>query len=762
MKQLKPVPLVLSIAVLLSAGCRHVQMVEETPPRQIYAHYMGCFPAGTGPTAHHRGRTHLIRHDAANRNDSLGGRVRHWSLLPEQMRLNWKQSAELEIKRAMRIGIDGFAVDAWAGRDDAKRSLSALFAAAEALDAPFYLTICLDPNCHRPTEPDGLLSAYEQSLRWLLEKHGDSPKLAKRDGKPLIFGYHSRGLGRDKRAKDALKAPAEWDKLAGLYRELERRLGQEFYFHFGLGAFFYGVDLRELRGSRPPHQPGPWMVKASRRMAEHFPAVGAFIDRDMYPELPAMAEAVKTAGAEWSQPLWHQYQNMTGSLMVEPGTDMLRDRWRLARENGSTLIQYVTWNDYGEATNIGPCYRNRYAVYDLTGYFIRWWKDGKPPEIDRDRIYLFYRNYPKGAKTFPFRSQRFAEGKLEVLTLLTKPGEIRLRGRDIAYQAPAGLHVEQVPLTPGEVTAELWRKSKRALQLRAPEPISERPFREDNSMVAFSTEFERHWRADFGDVEPFTASMYGDADGDGLPNWFEMYWFGTFQDWSTCTGADSTADPDQDGVTNLQEYLDQSDPTVPAPVYKVGDVWDLSTVHKRKSSFNPDPDFHDTPVWHYLYRIGKPPIPLDGACEPCPYAKQKTPYTGPMSHHSPYRADGFTNVHGWFDRVKLAEGTLRLRARPRREVNLILAWESPIDGAVSIDLLASVTAHTPVTLTIQHASPLSDLATVLVKPGKSQATRIERIEVSKGERIHFAAAAPADASALVFEKIAIKAEESTE
>jgi len=168
------------LAVLLVVGCGHVAKGDEVPRRQIYAHYMGCYPVGTGPTAHHRGRTHLIRHDAASREVSLGGRVRHWPLLPEQMRLTWKQSAELEIKRAMRIGIDGFAVDAWAGQDDARKSLSALFAAAEELDAPFYLTICLDPNCHRPAEPDGLLSAYEESLGWLLENHGDSRKLAHR------------------------------------------------------------------------------------------------------------------------------------------------------------------------------------------------------------------------------------------------------------------------------------------------------------------------------------------------------------------------------------------------------------------------------------------------------------------------------------------------------------------------------------------------------------------------------------------------------
>ena len=35
----------------------------------------------------------------------------------------------------------------------------------------------------------------------------------------------------------------------------------------------------------------------------------------------------------------------------------------------------------------------------------------------------------------------------------------------------------------------------------------------------------RHWKADFGDREPWHYREYGDLDGDGLPNWFEMYWF---------------------------------------------------------------------------------------------------------------------------------------------------------------------------------------------------------------------------------------------
>ena len=79
----------------------------------------------------------------------------------------------------MRIGIDGFAIDAWAGQKDAKKTLNALFAVAEKKDYPFKITICLDPSC----------GGGGDAIKYMLERHGKSPKLARRNGKPLIFGY---------------------------------------------------------------------------------------------------------------------------------------------------------------------------------------------------------------------------------------------------------------------------------------------------------------------------------------------------------------------------------------------------------------------------------------------------------------------------------------------------------------------------------------------------------------------------------------------
>jgi len=50
-------------------------------------------------------------------------------------------------------------------------------------------------------------------------------------------------------------------------------------------------------------------------------------------------------------------------------------------------------------------------------------------------------------------------------------------------------------------------------------------------------------------------------------------------DYTTCTVADPNADPDGDGRPNLQEYLDQTDPTKSD---KPGHPADHSTAQEKK------------------------------------------------------------------------------------------------------------------------------------------------------------------------------------
>ncbi len=156
-------------------------------------------------------------------------------------------------------------------------------------------------------------------------------------------------------------------------------------------------------------------------------------------------------------------------------------------------------------------------------------------------------------------------------TILTEPGTLRLVGRKdkdgkpAQWEAPAGFHRwSGAPFTPGPVVVELLRGGKVVQKLESPEPITDKPFRHDTGIVGISTEFMHHWEADFGkDVKPFYYSEYSDMDDDGLPNWFEMLWFGKFGDWSTATKADPNDDPDEDGKTNLEEWREQTNPTLP-------------------------------------------------------------------------------------------------------------------------------------------------------------------------------------------------------
>jgi hypothetical protein len=167
---------------------------------------------------------------------------------------------------------------------------------------------------------------------------------------------------------------------------------------------------------------------------------------------------------------------------------------------------------------------------------------------------------------FPFKAKSRADNQIEVDTILPRPATLRSPGRktvdgETEWHAPAGMSFKRLPLTPGPVVVELVRDGKVQTRLESPEPVSDRPFRQDTGKVAISTEFDRHWEADFGANEPkLLYSEYGDADGDGMPNWFEMLWYGRFGDMRTATVADPNADPAGTGRTNVQHFLHQSDP----------------------------------------------------------------------------------------------------------------------------------------------------------------------------------------------------------
>ncbi len=552
------------------------QRAVKKRPKKVFAHYMGCWPAGRGPLRYERlNLPQHFRHESKDDAMKRGAHVRNFDLVPPDKELTQEESADLEIRRAMRIGIDGFAINAWAGGNDARKSLDLLFKVAETKDYPFELTVCIDAMCG---------GSIVDTVRYVLDKYGKSPKLARRDGKPLVFGYMSTcncvgymyGKARVAKHEQAkwITSPQGWHLMGQAFLDAERKLGQDIYYHYGVGYFFLKHGKAAPKGA---------LTEATKVLSRYVEAFGGF---SHVRNGAVVGKAVQAAGAEWGGAIgMYQKENIPFETYSPKGTEWLEGKWADMRRQKTTLLQLITWNDYGENTNIAPAYDTRYTLYDLTGYHIQWWKTGKQPQVDHDRVYLIYAKYPRGAKVYPFHEGARRGRALEVLTILTKPGKIRLPGRNIEYDAPAGYHREQFPLKPGAVVAEVIRDGKVDVRLESPEPITDKPFRESNGFVCHSTEFTKHWQADFGKTKPFLYSEYGDVDKDGLPNWFEMYWFSKerkfkpersgdlledaeeikyskWLDFSTAGVADPDADPDRDGKSNLEEYRNQTDPTI--------------------------------------------------------------------------------------------------------------------------------------------------------------------------------------------------------
>ncbi|MGD0093527.1 MAG: endo-1,3-alpha-glucanase family glycosylhydrolase [Planctomycetota bacterium] len=566
--------LVACLPILLSViqGAETGETPPAAPTKKVFAHCVGCWPVGSGALAWSKLQDEpRLRHDRDDDPKRLpdreaetmrrGGHVRNWDLVPYGTKLSPEESADLEIRRALRIGLDGIAVDAWCGGEHGKQTLDALFKAAEAKDYPFEATICIDPTCG---------GTIVEDVKYLLEKHGKSPKLARRNGKPLIFGYMSvwpafeylkrKMPGKTDAEYARLRAsPEGWEIMGEAFKDAEKQIGHPVFWHFCADAFFHGVDRKLFQADA--------LVQAAGVLAKHVSAVGGFVN-EWGENQAAAASAVKGAGAEWSAPVgWYQKENIPYENYAGKGLDWMCGQWAAARDQGASLIQITTWNDYGENTNIAPAYNTRYTLFDLTGFFIQWWKTGREPKPDHDRVYIVSRKYPAEVKVFPFKQGPYLEGALEVVTILPQKATVRLPGRNAEYEAPEGFSRRQFPVTPGPVVVELLRGTQAVLTLESPEPITDRPFREDNSMVCYSTEFNRHWKADFGDTPPLLWSEYGDANKNGLPNWFEMYWFGKFGDMSTASSCPDPNAKTPSGKTLRECYLERVDPTKPVPQY---------------------------------------------------------------------------------------------------------------------------------------------------------------------------------------------------
>lgn len=710
-------------ALLIVCVCPCALFAASQPERRVYAHYMACCPAATKAMPYHfrcqrDADIHRLLDPSTYTNrytDAVGGGIVNWPILPPGYEIGDAEDAKLEITRAIRAGIDGFAFDAWAGGNGAKEYLDIFFRAAEEMKVDFGLTICFDPSCHRRDKP--MLEAYIESAKFLL-RHRDSPNLARFNGRPLFFGYYSGGIVPRVEGESIDERCA---RVAAAWRQWRDAIGEPVFLHGSVDGFLN------------PKDPDADYGRLGRWAGETFDAVGAFTGSDhgiWWGRDERLWKAVKETGAVWSEPLIPQYDNKLGGILTGKGLDLLHTAWRNAVARDARLLQFVTWNDYGEETVLAPAYGSGYTVMRVNRWYAERWKTGKRPVEAKDEVHAVFRRYLRTDEPFPFHSRLAARPTaLEVLTFLVAPATVQVDGYG-SYEAPAGMYVKRFPLQTGSIRIRVRRGGgKPALDWTCPERVAEMSWREDYEMAAYGSNYEEEWERDFPGQPVFYHSENGDDDGDGLPNWFEMVYFGKFPFRETATAARPGDDPDGDGLTNMQEYRGRTNPLVKDIPYAKGHVWSTGDFAANPLFFNPMRDVRGAYVWELLYKFGEVgKIAHDGDYT-------RVSWAGGAGRHrgsGVYEVNPFDSKQSGGSVAVAPDGTVHLAAR--HGCAMIIAWRSPVDGVVDFEADVSCgDGHGTCRVTVEREKEL--LADETFSANAARRLAIQSVGVRKGERI---------------------------
>jgi hypothetical protein len=610
-----------------------------------------------------------------------------------------------EIGQALEGGIDGFVLNTCGGTHELGIPDNMVKAAKE-IGGGFQIGLCLD-------FAGGTIESKVETVKAWLVRHRDSPALFRLKGLPAFATYGSGYAAR-------LGMPPE--KVEREFKQLRDAAGEPIYLIVDLTEF-PNLDVKEQEVT----------ARAYAALAE---GVTCFYSRQGHERNAAafavLARVAHELGKDWLAAPWPNYYTSGRTRNMENiGADNSRywDRmWRMARETRADYVMLTTWNDINEETTIMPGLRRHFTFLDmLSNYFGPWYRTGVEPKPARDQVYVFYRPYRTDARpprvAVPRARGSDSQNVIEVRAFLTKPGRVVLEGigeRD----APAGMSSFEFESRPGPVRVRLERE-RTVLAFQAPEWITDRPWRQDFAIRGFSSAESDHWAKWFPGTEQNYMSEYGDVDGNGLPNWFERYYFGQWN------GVDSNADPDNDGKSNLQEYQDGTDPRNPPPIYKTDYCWDAVKDIRMDDETYPIPDSLGVKVWEveFMSRTGLP-------------AGDGIRRFVPAGLLAPQIPAWLERGNSWsFGIGQPMNGMLLYSGEADSAASQL--WTSPIDGRVivSIEVATDTTGYkfkTPVTVSLTRSAGTEPIWTMNFRPDEDALLQTRELSLSKGDQLRLA------------------------
>ncbi|MCU1648145.1 MAG: hypothetical protein JWN03_8420 [Nocardia sp.] len=428
----------------------------------VFAHYFPPYPISidNAPADHDYYTTeYLAPGGSAGANAAFGGLLRDRPLpRPVSDSADWRlQDLETEVQQAISAGINGFSVDLLTAADDSTLWFSdvptLLMRAAHTVDPNF--KIMLMPDISGAPRTWSVERLVDQLASWASEPAA----FRLSDGRLVVSPYMAEN-----------HSAAWWSEFTQLMwsaHGISVALAPVFTTYDNQAADFAPISYAmSIWGGRNP----------------------AFNPTSGFP-LDTIADAHRR-GVRWMQPVSVQdYRPRDGVFDEAANTENLRNTWTIAISGGADWVQLVTWNDYSEGTSFAPSAHHGNALLDISSYYLRWFKLGKPPAIDHDALYLTHRQQLVAAQPTPPQALRMslrpgstpARDNAAALAFLTAPGTVTVRTGDRVTQCalPAGLGVCTAPLPTSDsditVGADLDRSGAVVLAAESPWPVRAHP-----------------------------------------------------------------------------------------------------------------------------------------------------------------------------------------------------------------------------------------------------------------------------------------------
>lgn len=165
---------------------------------------------------------------------------------------------------------------------------------------------------------------------------------------------------------------------------------------------------------------------------------------------------VGSAGPAWENDRPTELKEREGR-----GFQGYQNSWLSSIQYNDPLMAVVSWNDHEESHNVRPSTGYQYAPYDLTAYYVAWYKTGVQPVIKRDALFYAHRMH-LGSAAYDTSKQTAGpfninygpvDDKVFVTVFLKEPSTVTVTTGGIARSqtAPAGVTNLEFPLAVNDI-----------------------------------------------------------------------------------------------------------------------------------------------------------------------------------------------------------------------------------------------------------------------------------------------------------------------